>query len=142
MNAEAIRAQLDIMLRTLQYAAQRVFETDPTRTGSIDDIVSTWTRLLTGEPSDEAYEVALAILETLVSAERAATPAFWYSELGTAVARAGAVPTAVSVSVAAAILGVTRQRASELLKQGKLRRAGASVVAGDSVLAYARTRQR
>lgn len=89
-------------------------------------LAARWAASLRGTGRQNADAAAYQVLRYLVSEHEATTVGFWGSELGRTIVRVGYAPTGpdgetVSASIAAAILGVTRQRVFELQRKGRYR---------------------
>ncbi|MFD9733333.1 hypothetical protein [Umezawaea sp. NPDC059074] len=93
-----------------------------------------WAAQVTGRDVDLAQETATRLIAAVYQSGDAFTPpdAWWRTPFGALVAQRFGHPSAavVSLSVASAMLGITRQGAHDLVKRGKLQRdpAGTGVV--------------
>ncbi|GAA3446800.1 hypothetical protein [Planomonospora venezuelensis] len=86
-----------------------------------------WADTLLGENDQAAAYLAIRLVSALYPGDAPFDPpaAWWDTPLGRAVARRAGHPaaSAVPVSAAAAMLGITRQGVHDLLRRGKLERA-------------------
>ncbi|GAT64513.1 hypothetical protein PS9374_00143 [Planomonospora sphaerica] len=99
----------------------------------------TWADVLLGEDDRAAAYMAIRLVSTLYPGDAPFDPpaAWWATPLGRAVARRAGHPaaTAVTVSVAAAMLGITRQGVHDLMRRGKLGRTPDGAVTTESIRA-------
>jgi hypothetical protein len=101
-----------------------LFGLDAALAGRAERAVRGWVEVLLGEDDGEAAATAIRLVATLYPEDGPFDPphAWWGTPLGRAVlVRAGhPAATAVSYSVAAAMLGITRQGVHDLVRRGKL----------------------
>ncbi|MEV6864979.1 hypothetical protein AB0M44_28715 [Streptosporangium subroseum] len=85
-----------------------------------------WAKVLFGEDDQKAAYLAIRLVSALYPSDAPFDPpaGWWGTPLGRAVARRAGHPSAsaVPVSVAAAMLGITRQGVHDLVRRGKLDR--------------------
>lgn len=101
----------------------------------VEELAPRWAQVLRGDDQVRAREVATALVGVLFPAEAPIPDPWWSTPLGRAVVAAIGHPRVevVSYALAGAMLGVSKGRADQLAREGKLERAPRGGVVARSV---------